>query len=215
MSQLDHGERHVRILRKPLQIIRANVRVYLVLNAIVYGLLLIGMGTALIFPELNTARIASLEEDGTADLVAALLGNVWLFTLTILANNVLRAGLLTILLPSMVVPFAGIAIFAYQAFIVGVTLAPVDEGLGMAMIPHSLTILIELQAYVLVMLGVYLLGKAWLRPGTVGARNRRQGYVHGLRQVGWLGLPALTLLVIGAVYEAFSIIYLLPLLVAG
>jgi hypothetical protein len=191
------------------------MRVYLVLNAIVYGLLLIGMGAALVFPELNTTRIASLEEDGTADMVAALLENVWLFMLVILANNVLRAGLLTILLPSMIVPFAGIPVFAYQAFIVGVTLAPVNEGVGMSMIPHSLTILIELQAYVLLMLGVHLLGKAWLRPGTAGVRNRRQGYVHGLRQVGWLSLPALALLVIGAVYEAFSVIYLLPLLVAG
>jgi hypothetical protein len=83
------------------------------------------------------------------------------------------------------------------------------------MIPHSLTILIELQAYVLVMLGAYLLGMAWLRPTTVGARNRRQGYVHGLRQVGWLGLPALALLIIGAIYEAATIIYLVPRLVAG
>ncbi|RKS08615.1 stage II sporulation protein M [Nocardiopsis sp. Huas11] len=202
-------------LRRPFQIIRGNVRVYLVLNAVVYGLLLIGMGAGLLFPELNAARVASLEEDGTADLVTALLENVWLFTMVILAVNVLRVCLLTIVLPSMIVPFAGLAFFAYQAFIVGVTLAPVEEGLGVGMIPHSLTILIELQAYVLVMLGAYLLGKAWLRPGTVGARNRRQGYVQGLRQVGWLGLPALALLIIGAVYEAFSIIYLLPLLLAG
>ncbi|MFC4562313.1 stage II sporulation protein M [Nocardiopsis mangrovi] len=205
----------MRNLRRPFQVIRANLRVYLVMNAIVYGMLLIGMGAALINPELNTAQVASLEEDGTADLVTTLLGNVWLFTLTILANNVLRAGLLYILLPSMVVPFSGIAVFAYQAFIVGVILAPVDEGLGVAMIPHSVTVLIELQAYALLMLGVHLLGNAWLRPKTAGARNRRQGYVHGLRQVGWLGLPALALLIIGAIYEAFSIIYLLPLLGVG
>ena len=203
------------MLRKSFSIVRANLRVYLVLNALLYGLLLIGLGAGLIFPELTTARIASLEQDGTADLVETLLGNVWLFALVIFANNVLRASLLSILLPSMIAPFAGILYFAYQAFLLGVTLAPVDGGRGMALIPHSLTVLIELQAYVLVMLGAYLLGKAWLRPSTVGARNRRQGYLHGLRQVGWLGLPALALLIVGATYEAFTLIYLVPLLVAG
>ena len=65
------------------------------------------------------------------------------------------------------------------------------------------------------MLGAYLLGRAWLWPGTVGARDRRQGYVRGLRQLGWVSLPALALLVIGAVYEAFEIIYVIPPLVAG
>ena len=47
-----------------------------------------------------------------------------------------------------------------------------------------------------------------------GARNRRQGYVHGLREVGWLSLPALALLVVGAIYEAVEIIHLVPLLLS-
>jgi hypothetical protein len=205
----------MRILRQPIRIIRANFRAYLVMNALMYGLFLIGMGAALLFPELNAAQIASQDENGTTDLVVSLLSNVWLFSLTILAVNVVTVAVLTILLPSMVVPFAGIVLFMYRAFNFGVTLAPVDETTAKILIPHSLTILIEFQAYVLVMLAAYVLGKAWLRPGTVGARNRRQGYILGLRQMGWLSLPAMVLFVIGALYEAFEIIYLVPPLLAG
>jgi hypothetical protein len=205
----------MRNLRKPFQIIRANLRAYLVMNAIMYGLFLIGMGAALTFPDLNAAQVTSQQEDGTADLVATLLGNVWLFSLTIFAVNVLTVGVLTILLPSMIVPFAGIVIFTYRAFNFGVTLAPVDETTAKVLLPHSLTILIEFQAYVLVMLAAYLLGTAWLHPERIGARNRRQAYVRGLQQVGWVSLPALALFVIGAIYEAFELIYLVPPLVTG
>jgi hypothetical protein len=114
-----------------------------------------------------------------------------------------------------IAPFAGIAVFAYRTLTIGLTLAPADETGWVALIPHTLTILIELQAYILLVLGAYLLGKYWLRPTTIGAGNRRQGYVRGLQQVGWLSLPALTLFVVGAVYEAFSLRYLVPVLIHG
>ena len=58
------------------------------------------------------------------------------------------------------------------------------------------------------MLGAYLLGKSWIRPHTAGSDNRRGGYIRGLQQLGWLALPAAILLVVGAIYEAFSLRYL-------
>ncbi len=77
----------------------------------------------------------------------------------------------------------------------------------MALIPHSLTFIIELQAYVLLLLGAYLLGTHWLLPRRIGAKNRRQGYLRGLQRLGMLALPALVLLIIGAVWEAYSLRY--------
>jgi hypothetical protein len=211
-----HPEREARpgrVLRRPLQIVRSNFGAYLALNAIMYGASLVGVVTALIFPELNAAQVAGLQDDGTADLVLSLMSNVWLFALVIFGINTLTVGALSILLPSMVVPFAGIAVFAYRAFDIGLTLAPADRTGWIILIPHSLTYVVEFQAYVLLVLGAYLLGKSWLRPGTVGARNRREGYVRGLRQIGWLSLPALALFVLGAIYEAFTLRYLVPHLV--
>lgn len=205
----------MRNLRKPFRIIRANLRAYLVMNAIAYGVFLIGVGAALAFPELNAAQVGSQQEDGTADLVGTLFAKPWLFGLTIFGVNVLTVAVLRIMLPSLIVPFAGIPLFAYKAYETGLILAPVDTATAKLMIPHSLTLVIEFQAYALVMLGAYLLGRAWLRPATVGAPNRRRGYLRGLRQAGWLSLPALALFVIGAAYEAFELVYLVPLLVRG
>lgn len=192
---------------RPFRIMGENVKVYLVANAAAYGVFLVGFGLGLAFPQLSEAQLTRLEDDGTADLVRSLIANPWLFALTILGVNTLKMGVLTIVAPSMIVPFAGIALFAYWALTTGMTLVPANDIGWVALIPHSLTLIVELQAYLLLLLGVYLLGKHWLRPHAVGAENRRQGYLRGLRDLGWLALPALALFVIGAVYEAFSLRY--------
>ncbi|NEQ18950.1 MAG: stage II sporulation protein M [Microcoleus sp. SIO2G3] len=196
-----------RFLRKPFQIIRANFRAYLTINAIVYGLVITALVAAMVFPNLGATQVATLEDNGTADLVRSLLNNPWLFALTILGVNV-KTGAQLIVLPSLIVPFAGIAIFAYKAFTLGLALAPTTETMAVALIPHSLTALIEFQAYALLMFGAYILGRSWVRPATIGTRNHRQGYVHGLQQLGWLSLSTLPLFIVGAIWEAFSLRYL-------
>lgn len=202
---------HVHALkpsRRPLRITRENVRAYLGLNGIAYGLCLVGFVVGLLFPHLNEAQVTRLDDDGTTDLVRSLINQPWLFALTILGVNTVKMGAATIVLPSLIVPFAGIPLFAYWAFTTGITLVPASDIGWVALIPHSLTLVIELQAYVLLMLGVYVLGRHWIWPRSVGAENRRGGYLEGLRQLGSLTLAAFVLLVVGAVYEAFSLRYL-------
>jgi hypothetical protein len=196
-----------RFLRKPLQIIRTNFRAYLTINAIVYGLVITGLVAAMVFPNLGATQVAILEDNGTADLVRSLINNPWLFALTILGVNV-TTGALWIVLPSLIVPFAGIAIFAYRIFTLGLVMAPTTKIMAVALIPHSLTILIEFQAYALLMFGADLIGRSWVRPATIGTRNHRQGYVRGLQQLGWLSLSTLPLFIVGAIWEAFSLRYL-------
>lgn len=201
---------HVRALtpsRRPLHIVRAHARGYLALNVLAYGLFLVGFVMGLLFPHLNQAQVTRLNDDGTADLVRSLINQPWLFALVILGVNTLKMGAATIVLPSMIVPFAGIPLFAYWAFTTGITLVPASDIGWVALIPHSLTLIIEVQAYVLFLLGAYVLGRHWVWPHAHGAENRRGGYVRGLRQLGWLSLAAVVLLVVGAVYEAFSLRY--------
>ncbi|SOX54341.1 hypothetical protein MAAFP003_3017 [Mycobacterium ahvazicum] len=192
---------------RPFRIVGANAKVYLVANAAAYGLFLVGFCLGLFFPQLSQAQHTRLQRDGTADLVQSLITHPWLFAVTILGVNTLKMGALTIVVPSMIVPFAGIALFAYWALTTGMTLVPPNDIGWVALIPHSLTLLVEFQAYILLLLGAYLLGKSWVGPRTVGAENRRQGYLRGLQDLGWLAMPALALLVVGAVYEAFSLRY--------
>lgn len=192
---------------RPFRIVSENARVYLVANAAAYGIFLLGFGLGLTFPQLSRAQHTRLEDDGTADLVRSLFDNPWLFALTILAVNALKMGVLTIVAPSMIVPFAGIALFVDWALTTGMTLVPSSDVGWVALIPHSLTLIVEFQAYLFLLLGVYVLGKYWVSPVSVGAEIRRQGYRRGLRDLGWLTLPAVALLVVGAVYEAFSLRY--------
>jgi hypothetical protein len=200
---------HVPLWRRPFRIIHDNLRAYLLLNAAAYGLVISGFVIGLVVPELRAARAAALEDDGTGELVRWLVNVPPLFALTILGVNVVRLGLLTILLPSLVVPFAGLAVFGYWAVETGITLVPATAERWVGLIPHSLTLIIEFQAYVLLLLGAYLLGRNWLVPSRIGAHNRRESYLRGVRQIGLLALPTLALLVVGAVWEAYSLRYLL------
>lgn len=204
------GCQPLRFLRAPVQIIRADLAPYIALNVLMYRLLLAGMAAGMLFTDLHAARLTSTGRSTWSCRCP----NAWLFAATILAVNTLTVGLASILVPSMIVPFAGILICAYRAF-TGLTLAPADETSAITPIPHLLTLALEFQAYILLVLSSYLLGKSWLRPRNIDAQNRRRGYVLGLRRMGWLSLPALALLIVGAIYEAFSLIYLVPRLIAG
>jgi hypothetical protein len=201
-----------RFLRQPLQIVRANKRPYLIINLIMYGLMLVGFGLALLFPELSAWRSDALEKNGDAALVLSIVTRPWLFALTILGVNVFRIGMASIVLPSMVVPFAGILVTAYWAFTTGMALVPTGSASWIPLIPHSLTLIIEFQAYIFLMLGAFILGRSWLRPQTVGAVNRRQGYLLGLKTLGWLAIPAAAMLIVGAIWEAFSLFAIFSML---
>ncbi|EZP28396.1 stage II sporulation protein M [Microbacterium oleivorans] len=195
--------------RRPFRLIRDNRRVYLLLNVATYGVFIVGFLVGLVFPDLRAAQAQGLEDDGTGDLVRSVFANPPLFAALILGVNVFRLSLLTIVLPSLVVPFAGLALFGYWVAETGITLAPDSPTGWVALIPHSLTLIIELQAYILFVLGAWLLGRNWVRPRAVGESLHRRGYVRGLQSIGLLALPALILLVIGALWEAYSLRYLI------
>ncbi|PPF45477.1 hypothetical protein C5B85_07875 [Pseudoclavibacter sp. AY1F1] len=199
----------VPVWRRPFHLIRTNLRAYLLVNVFAYGLFIIGFVVGLTFPELNAARSVSLVDDGTAALVQGLVMTPPLFALVILAVNVGKLSLATIVLPSLIVPFAGFAFFGYWAVETGITLAPTTPTAWVQFIPHSFTVVIELQAYVLLLLGAWLLGRHWLSPRTAGTTSRGRAYLRGLGRVGMLGLLAFVLLVIGALWEAYSLRYLL------
>lgn len=205
----------MRFLRQPLQIVRENKRAYLIINLIMYGLMLIGFGLALVFPELIAWRADTLAKNGQADLALSVFARPWLFALTILGVNVLRIGVISIVGPSMIVPFAGIPLTAYWALTTGMALVPAESSSWLPLVPHSLTVVIEFQAYVLLMLGAFILGRSWVRPQTAGTTSRRRGYLSGLRNLGRLALPAVALLVVGAVWEAFSLFAIFSLLASA
>lgn len=202
------------LLTTPCNLIRRHRREYLIISGALCGVVLAGMLLGALFPELHAARAAAFERS-QSDLLNKVIVNPLLFAATILGVNVLRTAALLIVVPSLVIPFAGMLVFAIKTIDIGIVLAPVDRTTALTLIPHAVTIMVEFQAYALVILGVYLHARAWLWPRTVAADSRRQGYVKGLSQLGRLWLPALLLFVLGAIYEVVEIYFLVPLLLAA
>ena len=85
-------------------------------------------------------------------------------------------------------------------------LSPTDPRLLLVMIPHSLTVLLEGEAYVVAMFGCYLWGKWLIRPASAGFPNSREAYHAGLRANLQLYRLVLVLLAVAALYEAIEVI---------
>jgi hypothetical protein len=204
-------------LYKIWTIIQADKKAYLFLNLIYYGLILLGMAYVTFFnPGLQNTLLQAAGKAFTEGPLAAV-GNAYgggqviqAMIVTFIVNLV-PGSLIEMTLPSLIIPFSGLLMGVYRAILWGLLLSPSNASLAGPMIPHSLTLLIEGQAYILVMLSIYIHGKAFLRPGTYGMQGRLHGYLEGLRRTGWIYLLVAFLLVIAAVYESLEVIYLAPL----
>ncbi len=135
--------------------------------------------------------------------------NAMFLTLVI---NLLMGSLMVITLPGLVVPFSGLIMGIVRAILWGLLLSPANPNLAMAMIPHSLTLVLEGQGYILALLGVYVQGKAFSKPSAYGKTGHLRGYLEGLRRTAWIYLLVVLVLAVAAVYEALEVIFLAPLL---
>jgi hypothetical protein len=194
-----------RALENSVQTVKTYPRVFIVANLLLYGMYAIGTIGGLANPALVKTLTeffsAVLTSSGIAELTqssvaSAAFGITW--------NN-LRAGILF----STFIPGSFFAIPAYllgslQFWFYGIALAPVGSTPLGAWLLHVPTILIELQAYIFVIAssGVMLVQILNKTPFGVAWRN----YLRCLPL-------AISILVLGAWYEAFEIIVLIPALV--
>lgn len=211
------GGRARRLLRSACQIVRRYRRPYVAINLGYYGLVLVGMlYVALVDPSLQEQLLSdvggALGEGPLATVAGAYTGgNVVAAALLTFLTNLLAGSFLTITLPSLIVPFAGVLLGAYRAVLWGLLLAPTSRELALVMIPHSLTLILEGQAYVLTVLAAFIHGWSFLRPESVGAKGHRQGYVVGLKLTALLYVLVLIVLAAAAVYEALEVIAMVRL----
>jgi len=123
--------------------------------------------------------------------------------------NFLIGSLATITLPSLVIPFIGVLMGAYRAFLWGLIYSPTSPAMQMILLPHSLTLLLEGQAYILAMLGVVIQGRGLLSPRTVGATTHRQGLWVGIKLSAQLYVFVILFLIIAAIYEVLEAVMIL------
>ena len=199
-----------------VNIVRQNGRAYATINLIYYGLVIAAMLLVAAYPEMQKTLQKGIGRSFHAGPLASVgwayqSGNVWAAILLTFVVNLLFGSVLTITVPSMIMPFSGFLMGASRAILWGLMLSPADPRIRGMMIPHSLTLFLEGQAYILALLAVYVAGKAFIQPRSVGVVTHGKGYVQGLRQTGSLYVLVTLFLAVAAVYEALEVIYLAPL----
>ena len=205
------------LLNNAISLVRQFRRPYLIINIVYYSLVLVSMAYVTFHPEMQdmllNAVLASFTQGPLAIVVEAYAsGNVLMSIALTFGVNFALASVLVIFVPSLIIPFSGVLIGLVRAVLWGLLLAPTTPELQAAMIPHSLTLVVEGQAYILAMLGAWILGCAFISPRSVGALSWGKGYVQGVRNGASIYLLVAIVLAVAAVYEVLEVIYLVPLL---
>jgi hypothetical protein len=197
--------------RSPIALIRTNLRAYVTLNAVYYGLILIGAVAAALFPNSQQNLVANTSAGLNSGPLSWLTnaytsGNFTLAALGTFGVNLVGGAFGTLTLPSAIIPFSGVLAGCVRASMWGMTLAPTTPKMMLAMIPHSITMLLEGQAYVLAMFGSYLWATWLFHPDRAGASTAGQAYRAGARANLQLYKLIVPLLALSAAYEALEVI---------
>ncbi len=201
-------------------VVRQHWQAYVAINTIYYSLVIVCMAVVLLLPDVQRNLLEQVKEalaKGPLKGVfsAYIGGHVFAAIGLTFIVNLFGGSLVSITIPSAIVPFSGLLVGCFRAIVWGLMLSPADAHLRWVMIPHSLTLLLEGQGYIVAMLAAYQQGLAFFCPRTVGAETPWRGYCAGLRRTGSLYLVVAVLLAVAAVYEALEVIYVAPLLHAG
>ncbi len=204
------------LIKSAWGLVQENRRAYIVINILYYGLVVICMIYVAFNQELQQSL---LDEIGAAFMTGplAFVGQAYVnaqVLTAILATffvNLLIGSFASVTLPSLIIPFSGLLVGIYRAIVWGLLLSPANPDLRLVMIPHSITLIIEGQAYILTMLAAYVHGRAFLWPKIVGVESRAKGYLEGLKQTGKLYVLVILTLAIAAIYEVIEVVIMVKL----
>ena len=204
------------LIKSAWALVQENRRAYIVINAVYYGLVIICM----IYVAFNQPLQAQLlKEIGTAFMTGPLsmVGQSYVNAQVLQAIlltffvNLLLGSFAQITIPSLIIPFSGFLIGIYRAILWGLLLSPAHPDMRMVMIPHSITLILEGQAYILALLAVYVQARAFLWPQSVGLMTRWQGYLEGLKRTGRIYILVILTLAVAAIYEVIEVVLMAKL----
>ncbi len=207
----------MNLLKPGLKVVRENSKAYVIINVCYYGVVLLCMALVALRPAVQHSLVGAAGAGFSANGPFGFVGQAYsggsygLAVLYTFLINLFLGTLLYITLPSLFLPFFGLVTGLVRAVLWGLLLSPAMPGLRLAMIPHSLTVLLEGQAYILAILASY---SQWLTafrasPGGPGFLAR---YWSGLKKTVALYGPIAAVLLVAAIYEAAEVIYVVPLL---
>jgi len=198
-------------LRLPLAEIRRYRRLFIALHVIYFGTVILLMLVAYLLPELQFSLVAGVKSQvagGSGPLGVAgkayMSKNIPLAAVTTVLINFFIGSLAVITLPSLILPGAGILVLGFRSLLWGLLLAPGFVNLSAMMLPHSFTLLLEGEAYVVagffgLLIPIYLFRKS----EGPGLANR---YGRALLMNVKGNLLVAIILVIASIYEAIEVI---------
>jgi hypothetical protein len=202
-------------LRAPLEAARAWPRLLAGLHGLMFGSVIVAAALVYLVPPVQDFLLAALGqviESGRGPLGVAGKayrgGSIpWAAAVT-LAVNFFIGSVAYITLPSIVIPGIGVLGTVFRGLMIGVILAPSMLVLSTTMLPHSLTVLVEMEAYVLAaffaaLIPIYIFRKAegptwWRRYGRALLLNLEANAVIFI------------VLAVVALYEATEVILQMP-----
>lgn len=198
--------------RVALDTIKNNRTEYVALNLLYYGLVGVSMVYAYAFPEVQRELMEAVGKEFVevfpTVVEAYTSGNFPLAAALTFAINLVLGSFIYITLPSFIVPFGGVGLGCVRAVGWGLLLAPTSPELAWAMIPHSLTLILEGQGYILAMFAAYIHWKGVIWPKSIGKERRFEAYLAGIKKTIHIYLLVAFFLAISAIYEAFEVIYI-------
>ena len=201
-------------LNSPLVVMYKYRRLLCAMHVAYFGVFVLFAAAAYAAPETQQALLKAIGREirsGSGPLrvvgQAYLSRNVALAALVTLGVNFLIGSFLSITVPSAVLPGVGVAMAGFRAALWGLILAPTSVGLCRVMLPHSLTLLLEGEAYILasffaVLIPIYLFRRS---EGATPAGRYARALVLNLRA----SLAVLIVLSAAAVYEAIEVIWMM------
>lgn len=188
-------------LERALAIAREQRVLFIVLNAVLYGLFALGCAIGAALPQLSQVMGELLGGSLSTTGIQHFQSNVPTLATGIATWNFSSGVVATTYLPGLFFGVPALLINLSRLFLTGVALAPGAAVPIKVFLLHLPTILIELQAYIFVAVSAI----AWL------VRWARIGFLRAWRDFGYSLAPALLLIVVAAWYEAFEVLVLVPL----
>lgn len=194
----------ISIFSRSLQIIRNNLRIYLVLNLFFYGLLVICVVYVSHHPEL--ARIwqhnakAGVQTGWLAPIyqVYAVQRNIPLAALLTFVINLVVGSALMLSFPSFVIPFSGVLVLMVRFASWGLLFGP-EKILRFAAFG---TLVLEGQGYILASLAIVLQGSRVLRLKRYGFASLKDAYDAGFKLTAQLYVLVAIVLLVAALFES-------------
>lgn len=205
------SDRRCGVLQPILREIVARPRLLVCLHLLLYGLFFALMCAGVQYPVLN-ARVVGFVmgefSEGSLKYIGAAYAseNILRATLATFFHNYVIATVLSSILPSLFIPFAGVVKNGLSFAVVGFAMAPIWTGSNEMLVYHAITLTLELEAYVIAAFSACILPLRVFRGLSLGPLGREWG--RGLAAIASGTVLAGVMLAVAALYEATTLVLL-------